>query len=87
MKVKTERTEPLNYEKVFNNIVNATCNYLITNRLKSMVLGISGGIDSSVTAAICKVVSQKANIPLIGVSLPCSTNGTDEVSSAQLSKR
>ena len=52
MKVKTERTEPLNYEKVFNNIVNATCNYLITNRLKSMVLGISGGIDSSVTAAI-----------------------------------
>ena len=29
-------------------------------------------------------MSQKANIPLIGVSLPCSTNGTDEVSSATL---
>lgn len=82
--VVTYRTEPLNYEKVFNNIVNATCNYLIVNKLKSMVLGISGGIDSSVTAAICKTISQKTNIPLIGVSLPCSTNGTDEVSSATL---
>jgi NAD+ synthetase len=82
--VKTYRTESLNYKEVYNNIVNGTCKYLTDNKLKSMVLGISGGLDSSVTAAICKEVSQKTNIPLIGISMPCSTNGTDEISSAIL---
>lgn len=84
MSVKTERTKALNYESVLSNIVEGTCKYLTDNRLKTMVLGISGGIDSTVTAAICKIVSQKTNIPLIGISLPCSTNGTDEVSAATL---
>lgn len=31
-----------------------------------MILGISGGIDSTVVAAICHEVSKKTGIPLIG---------------------
>lgn len=67
----------LNYEKVFNTLVNETKKYLLDNNLKAMVLGISGGIDSTVTAAICNEVSKQTGIPLIGRSLPIK-NKEDE---------
>lgn len=80
MNVSCYRTEPLDYAKVFNLLVNGIKEYVNKNHLKTLVLGISGGIDSTVCAALCKQV----DVPLIGVSMPCSTNGTDEVSSATL---
>lgn len=48
-----------------------------------MVLGISGGIDSTVVAAICHEVSKKTDIPLIGRSLPIK-NKEDEFSVSEL---
>ena len=82
--VEFYRSEPLDYGKVFENIVKGTSEYLTKCNLKAMVLGISGGIDSTVCAAICKEVSKITKIPFFGVSLPCSTNGDDEISSATL---
>ena len=82
--VVTYRTEELNYGKVLENIVNGTSKYLFKNGIKGQILGISGGIDSTLTAAICKLVSEKTSIPLIGASLPCHTNCDDEVESASL---
>ena len=73
----------LNYEKVFNVLVEETKNYLLDNNLKAMVLGISGGIDSTVTAAICHEVSKQTGIPLIGRSLPIK-NKDDEFSTSKL---
>lgn len=67
----------LNYERVFNVLVDKTAEYVISNNLKAMVLGISGGIDSTVVAAICHEVSKKTGIPLIGRSLPIK-NKSDE---------
>lgn len=60
----------LDYEKVFWTLVSETKKYLLDNNLKAMILGISGGIDSTVTAAICHEVSKQTDIPLIGRSLP-----------------
>lgn len=60
----------LNYEHVFNVLVDKTAEYVTSNNLKVMVLGISGGIDSTVVAAICHEVSKQTGIPLIGRSLP-----------------
>lgn len=60
----------LNYEHVFDVLVDKTAEYVTENNLKAMVLGISGGIDSTVVAAICHEVSKKTGIPLIGRSLP-----------------
>ena len=82
--LETYRVEPLYYKKVLENIVEGTAKYLVSNKIKACVLGISGGIDSTVTAAICKLVYDKTNIPLIGISLPCSTNKADEISAASL---
>ena len=67
----------LNYEHVFNVLVDKTAEYVTSNNLKAMVLGISGGIDSTVVAAICHEVSKKTDIPLIGRSLPIK-NKSDE---------
>lgn len=72
----------LNYEKVFTNIVNSLSEYITKCKLKSCVLGLSGGIDSCVCAAITKEACEKAGVPLIGVSLPCSSNKEDETTSA-----
>lgn len=58
--------------KVFEHLIETTENYIVSNGLESMVLGISGGIDSTVCAAICHEVSLRSNrqIKFIGRSLP-----------------
>ena len=67
----------LDYSKVFEVLVKETANYVKVNNLRAMVLGISGGIDSTVVAAICHEVSKQTGILLIGRSLPIK-NKSDE---------
>lgn len=73
----------LNYEKVFQVLVEETSSYIRSNRLRAMVLGVSGGIDSTVVAAICHEVSKLTNVPLIGRSLPIK-NKKDEFDVSKL---
>lgn len=73
----------LNCEHVFNTLAEETAKYITKNNLKAMVLGISGGIDSTVVAAICHEVSKKTGIPLIGRSLPIR-NKNDEFDVSKL---
>jgi len=77
---KYVRVTPLDYAEVYKNLVGGIKSYCEKNHIKALVLGISGGIDSTVCAALCKQV----DLPLIGISMPCSTNEADEVSSAVL---
>ena len=72
------------YGTVFENIVEKTAKYLVDNNIKAQILGISGGIDSSVVAAICHEVSKRTNIPLIGRSLPTKYNKEGETTTADL---
>lgn len=70
------------YSKVFSTLVKRTEDYICSNNLKCMVLGISGGIDSTVVAAICHEVSRRTGIPLIGRSLPTKYNKEGEITTA-----
>ena len=72
------------YSKVFLAIVKRTEDYICSNNLKCMVLGISGGIDSTVVAAICHEVSKRTGVPLIGRSLPTKYNKERETNAADL---
>lgn len=75
----------MDYAKVFEIMIQETQKYLEENNLWAMILGISGGIDSTVTAAICHEVEKRnPDIKFIGVSLPCSSNSVNENDSAQL---
>lgn len=65
-------------KKVVQNIREHTRKYLSDAGLKSMVLGVSGGIDSAVVAALMKPVADDLSIPLIGVWLPHESNKVEE---------
>ena len=43
----------MNYAEIFEIMISETQKYLENNHLQAMILGISGGLDSTVTAAIC----------------------------------
>ena len=73
-----------NYSEILNKIIKETKDYIVNNNLKSMILGISGGIDSTVVAAICYEVSRQTGIPLIGRSLPSQHNKEGETTTADL---
>ena len=76
--------EITNYAEIFEKLVQGTQNYITGNGLRAMVLGISGGIDSTVVAAICHEVSKRTGIPLIGRSLPTKFNKEGETTAADL---
>ena len=78
--IETLRVEPLNMKVVTENIINGISKYVDDNKLKCVVIGLSGGIDSTVCAALCHL----AKVPTIGISLPCSTNEACEKSAASL---
>lgn len=73
----------MNCELVFNHIVDNTLGYMKHYQLKAMVLGISGGIDSTVVAAICHEVSKRSDVKFIGRSLPIK-NSVSEVNIADM---
>ena len=74
--------EELSFKTMISNIRSELKSYLIDNRLKSLVLGISGGIDSTLVALLAKPVCDELNIPLIGRSLPAKSNTKGENSRA-----
>ena len=58
--------------------------YIEDHGIKSLVLGISGGIDSALCAALARPVCDELGIPLIGRSIPISTNTSDERDRAEI---
>ncbi len=61
----------LDYKKIVLNIQNWIKNYVNSAKLKGVVVGLSGGIDSAVTAGFCVEGVGKKNV--IGVGLPCES--------------
>ena len=74
----------INYAEYFEEKVTALTNYVKEYNIKAQILGISGGIDSTVCAAICHEVSKRTGIPLIGRSLPTNHNKHEETNAADL---
>ncbi len=65
----------LDYQKVSKDIQKWIKNYVNNAKMEGVVLGISGGVDSSVVAALCINALGKENV--IGVSLPCDSSSKD----------
>jgi len=76
--VKTIRTpSQAQTKKMITDIRRMTKQYVSDNNIKALVIGISGGLDSSVVAALCQ--EKFIGVPLIGVSIPMnSTNAHKE---------
>lgn len=70
----------------FNFLIEFLQSYVEKFKLKSMVLGISGGLDSTFTAIVCHEVEKRTGIKLIGLSMPLK-NTDEEKSSAEVTGR
>ena len=79
MKKLTE-SEKIN---IVSNIRSITKKYIQDNKLKSLVIGVSGGIDSGLDCALLKPVCDELGIPLIGRSITIESNKADEIERAR----
>jgi NAD+ synthetase len=60
-------------------IQSAIREYVIKNNIQSLIVGVSGGIDSALCCALLWPLCKELGIELIGRSLPFKTNKMDEV--------
>jgi NAD+ synthetase len=67
-----------NWDKWINDAVECLKHYIKQYKLKSVVLGLSGGIDSTVSAVICYLATKDTpDVTFIGRSLPIKNAGDD----------
>ena len=66
-------------DKLARQIRQTVLEYVEKSRLQSLVLGISGGIDSALCAALLRPVCLELGIPLIGRSITIETNKQVEI--------
>lgn len=71
-----------NYKQAVEAIRKQLHDYITTNGLKSLVVGISGGIDSALSAALAHPVCVSLGIPIIGRSITIVSNKPDEIKRA-----
>lgn len=57
---------------IIENCIKKVKDKVIKDNLQSLVIGISGGLDSAVVAAICQ--EKNTGVPLIGISIPMNSS-------------
>lgn len=72
------------YSKVVKEIRRNLTVYLLEHKLKSLVLGISGGMDSALVAVLAKPVCDDLGVKLIGRCITIESNKYDEIDRADL---
>jgi NAD+ synthetase len=72
----------ITYSKTIENLRGLMRDYILKSNIKSLVLGISGGIDSALVAVLVKPVCDELDIPLIGRSITIGSNSSEEISRA-----
>lgn len=79
------------YGKIFNDIVDFSADYIMKNNLRSAILGISGGIDSTVVAAILHETTKRIHeidteydFAFYGYTLPTETTNPKELHIARM---
>ena len=74
------------YEKMYENAVDKLATYIVANSIQSLVIGVSGGIDSALVAALAHEAIRVSDtgIPLIGRSITIESNKQDEIARAKL---
>lgn len=80
----------MNCPKVFDAMVSHAIDYVLKNNLHAGILGISGGIDSTVVAYIFREVMRKLmtehshSFTLVGISMPTETTDKNEFRISEL---
>ena len=75
------------YSKTISKIREHLKNYIVKSKLKSLVIGVSGGIDSAVVIALAEPVCKDLGVELIGRSITIQTNKRDDIERAKMMGR
>lgn len=59
-------------QKLADHVTNWTRDYAMRAGAKTLVLGLSGGIDS----ALCALIAQRTGLPLVCVNMPCHSSSS-----------
>lgn len=68
----------LDYDLVLKTIRNKTKDYLLKYKIKSLIMGVSGGLDSGVNCAVLAPICRELKIPLIGRYIQIESNKEEE---------
>jgi NAD+ synthase (glutamine-hydrolysing) len=77
VEIKTNDTE-----EIYQALVLGTRDYIKKNGFKKTLIGLSGGIDSALTAAIAVDALGKENV--VGVTMPTKFNSSETINDAEL---
>ena len=69
-------------EEIFEALKLALKDYVLKNGFKKVIVGISGGIDSALTATICTIALGKENV--LGISMPSHFTSKETKSDAKI---
>jgi len=72
----------MKYEEAVKNIRKELKDYLQKSGLKSLIIGVSGGLDSTATILLATPVCKELGVNLIGRSISIESNKPDEVERA-----
>lgn len=72
-------------DEIWSALVLGTGDYVRKNGFKKVVIGLSGGIDSSLTAAVAVAALGKENV--IGVTMPSQYTSTETLTDAELTAK
>lgn len=78
MKEKILPNTKVDYEQVVASITSQVRNYLIKSKLKSVIMGVSGGLDSGINTVILSKICRELRIPLIGRFIQIESNKEEE---------
>lgn len=73
------------FEEVYQALVLGTRDYVRKNKFEKALLGLSGGVDSSLTAAIAAAALGPENV--VAVTMPSKFNSPETISDAQRQAR
>lgn len=71
------------FDLLIRNAIKTGKEYVNKNKIGALVLGVSGGIDSAVTAFLAREVCDQTGAQLIARSMPIVSNKPDELSRAK----
>jgi NAD+ synthase (glutamine-hydrolysing) len=81
--ISTQKPEPKSlYAEIYDALVLGTGDYVTKNGFKKVLIGLSGGIDSSLVAAVAVDALGKAGV--VGVAMPSMYSSPGSISDAEL---
>jgi NAD+ synthase (glutamine-hydrolysing) len=81
--ISSKKPEPKSlYAEIYNALVLGTGDYITKNGFKKILVGLSGGIDSSLVAAIAVDALGKTGV--VGVAMPSRYSSAGSISDAEL---